>query len=1081
MLNRIIAAALANRAIVLLIALLVGGYGLFKAANTPIDVLPDLNRPIVTVMTEAHGMVPEDVERLVTWPIEQVMNGATGVFRVRSASGLGLSVVYVEFDWGTDIYLDRQIVAEKLQSAVPALPPDVQPILAPISSIMGQVQMIGFQSKTGETDILELRRRIDRDVRPRILSLSGIAQVITIGGQPSELQVVVDADKLRVFDVTLQEVAEATEGANVNVAGGFLNIGAKGPLVAVSGLLEKPEELTGAVVREDPVRPVRIEDVADVVFGPAAIPTGTAGINGEPGIVMVIMKQPGIDTLALTERVNAELRQIQRELPSDVVIDDGVFQQAAFIERAIDNVLEAVRDGAILVVIILFLFLLNFRTTFITLSAIPLSVAIASLVFAAFGLTINTMTLGGLAVAIGTLVDDAIVDVENVFRRLHQNSRKERKEPVLWVLFAASSEVRKPVMYGTFLVTVVYLPLFFLSGIEGRLFAPIGLAYIISVFASTFVALTVTPVLCYYLLGRRAQQASDEKYGGWLVTRLRAAAATGVHFSTRHVERILAVCVVAFLIIGTLLMNTGSTFLPPFNEGTAQVNIVLPPDASLETSDRFGRRMEDLIKDIDGVASVARRTGRAPQDEHAMPVSVSEAIVNFDPNSTRSREEVIEEIRDKMSYEFPGVAYSAEQPLAHLLSHLLSGVTAQVAIKIAGPDLDVLRDTAAEVEAKVKAIDGVRDLYTEPQVLIDQVEVKPRRTELARQGIGVDTLAETVELAMGGQEVSRLQVGQIAYPIKVRLREEDRQNLSQLAGLYLRRGDASLVRIADVADVRVSKTPNNINRENVQRRIVVQHNVGGRSLGEVVTEVNAALGPVREKLAAMSGYTIRISGQFEAQQEATQLIMSLSALSIVLMVLILYMHFRSMRLAMLVLLTRPVAFIGAGAYVVLSGQVMSVATLVGFIALLGVAARNAILLVDHYMHLMREEGESFSIEMLVRAGQERIVPVLMTALTSGIGLVPLALAADQPGRELLYPVATVIIGGLVTNTLLDFLVMPGLFWRFGCAEAERLASEKLRHEDIEHIRKQLLPDEQADDQLQPALAGGPRLTPEGED
>lgn len=1081
MLNRIIAGALANRAIVLIAALVIGGYGLFKASNTPIDVLPDLNRPIVTVMTEAHGMVPEDVERLVTWPIEQVMNGATGVFRVRSASGLGLSVVYVEFDWGTDIYLDRQIVAEKLQSAVPALPPGVQPILAPISSIMGQVQMIGFQSTSGETDILELRRTIDRDVRPRILSLSGIAQVITIGGQPSELQVVVDADKLRAFDVTLQEVAEATEGANINVAGGFLNIGAKGPLVAVSGLLETPEELTGAVVREDPVRPIRIEDVADVVFGPAAIPTGTAGINGEPGIVMVIMKQPGIDTLALTERVNAELEQIQRELPDDVVIDDGVFQQAAFIERAIDNVLEAVRDGAILVIIILFLFLLNFRTTFITLSAIPLSVAIASLVFAALGLTINTMTLGGLAVAIGTLVDDAIVDVENVFRRLHQNAQAEKPEPVLWVLFKASSEIRKPVMYGTLLVTVVYLPLFFLSGIEGRLFAPIGLAYIISVFASLLVALTVTPVLCYYLLGRRAETATEEKYGGWLVTRLRNAAATGVRFSARHVERILAVCIVAFLLVGTLLMNTGSTFLPPFNEGTAQVNIVLPPDASLETSDRFGRRMEDLIKDIDGVSSVARRTGRAPGDEHAMPVSVSEAIVNFDPESSRTREEVIEEIRDKMSYEFPGVAYSAEQPLAHLLSHLLSGVTAQVAIKIAGPDLDVLRDTASEVEAKIRTIDGVRDLYTEPQVLIDQVEVKPRRTELARQGIGVDTLAETVELAMGGQEVSRLQVGQIAYPIKVRLREEDRQNLSQLSGLYLRRGDASLVRIDDVADVRVSKTPNNINRENVQRRIVVQHNVGGRSLGEVVTEVTAALEPVREKLANMSGYTIRVSGQFEAQQEATQLIMSLSALSIVLMVLILYMHFRSMRLAMLVLLTRPVAFIGAGAYVVLSGQVMSVATLVGFIALLGVAARNAILLVDHYMHLMREEGEEFSLEMLVRAGQERIVPVLMTALTSGIGLVPLALAADQPGRELLYPVATVIIGGLITNTLLDFLVMPGLFWRFGRAEAERLASESVRQEDNEHIRKMLLPEEQDDNPLQPALAGGPRLNPEGED
>ncbi|HEB53480.1 MAG TPA: efflux RND transporter permease subunit, partial [bacterium] len=428
MLNQIIAASLRNRVIVLIAALFVGGYGIFKAARTPIDVLPDLNRPIVTIMTEAHGMVPEDVERLVTWPIEQVMNGATGVFRVRSASGLGLSVVYVEFDWGTDIYRDRQIVTEKLQLAVANLPPGIQPILAPISSIMGQIQMVGFQSETGETDILELRRIIDRDIRPRILSLSGIAQIITIGGQPSELQVVVDADKLRTFDVTLQEVAEATRKANINVAGGFLNIGSKGPLVAVSGLLQEPDELTRAVVRSDPTRPIRIDDVADVVFGPAAIPTGTAGIGGKPGVLMVVMKQPGIDTQELTRRVNEELRQIQRELPSDVVIDNAVFQQALFIERAIDNVLEAVRDGAVLVVIILFLFLLNFRTTFITLSAIPLSVAIASLVFAAFGLTINTMTLGGLAVAIGTLVDDAIVDVENVFRRLHENARRDRKE-----------------------------------------------------------------------------------------------------------------------------------------------------------------------------------------------------------------------------------------------------------------------------------------------------------------------------------------------------------------------------------------------------------------------------------------------------------------------------------------------------------------------------------------------------------------------------------------------------------------------------------------------------------------------------
>ncbi len=1077
MLNKIIALALRNRGLVLLVALLVGGYGLFKAVSMPIDVLPDLNRPVVTIMTEAHGMVPEDVERLVTWPLEQVMNGATGVFRVRSASGLGLSVVYVEFDWGTDIYLDRQIVAEKMQIAVPNLPPGVQPILAPISSIMGQVQMIGFQSKTGQTDELTLRRLIDRDIRPRILSLSGIAQVITIGGQPTELQVVVDAKKLQTFGVTLQEVAAATRDANVNVAGGFLNIGAKGPLVAVSGLLETPAELTRAVVRDDSTRPICIEDVASVVFGPAAIPTGTAGINGAPGIIMVIMKQPGVDTVALTERVNSELHSIQRELPDDVVIDDGLFRQSTFIERAIDNVLEAVRDGTILVIIVLFLFLLNFRTTFITLSAIPLSIAIASLVFAAFGLTINTMTLGGLAVAIGTLVDDAIVDVENVFRRFHENARREEPEPVLWVLFQASSEIRKPVMYGTLLVTVVYLPLFFLSGIEGRLFAPIGLAYIISVMASLLVALTVTPVLCYYLLRRHATASADGRYGGWVVTKLRAAAEHGVRFSLNHTRWIVAVCASALLLVSAFLANAGSTFLPQFNEGTAQVNVVLPPDASLETSDRFGQRLEKLLRSVDGVTSVARRTGRAPGDEHAMPVSLSEAIVNFDPDSGRSREELIEDIRDRLSLEFPGVAYNVEQPLAHLLSHMLSGVTAQVAIKIAGPDLDVLRSTAAQVEERVRQVSGVRDLYTEPQVLIDQIEVSPNRAELARLGIGVAEVAETVELAMGGEETSRLQVGQVAYPIKVRLQEGDRRSVSQLASLYLRRGDSSLVRIEDVANVRVSKTPNNINRENVQRRVVVQHNVGGRSLGEVVGEVTAALEPIREELAAQPGYSIRISGQFEAQQEATRLIMALSVLSLILMVLILYLHFRSLKLALLVLLTRPVAFIGAGVYVGLSGQVLSVATLVGFIALLGIAARNAILLVDHYLHLMRSEGEHFSVAMLTRAGQERIVPVLMTALTSGIGLVPLALAADQPGRELLYPVATVIIGGLVTNTLLDFLVMPGLFWRLGRKEAERLAHESIPDEDLESIRNQLILEEQELPALKPALANGEREAP----
>ena len=1055
MLNKILFASLQNRILVVVAALAVCVLGLWKAVRMPIDVLPDLNRPVVTVMTEAHGMIPEDVERLVTWPIEQVMNGATGVYRVRSSSGPGLSVVYVEFEWDTDIYRDRQVVAEKLQLAASNLPPGVQPVMAPISSIMGQVQNVGFTSSTGETSALELRRIVDRDVKPRILSLSGVAQVVTIGGQPTELQVIVDADRLRAHDVTLGEVAAAVRGANVNVSGGTLRIGTKGPAVGVSGMLDDPAQLASAVVRREEHRPILISDVADVVFGPAAVRVGDAGINGGPGVILVVMKQPGADTLELTERVTSELQIVARELPSDVVVDPGLFTQAAFIERAIDNVLEAVRDGGILVVIILFLFLLNLRTTLITLTAIPLSVAVTALVFDALGLSINTMTLGGLAVAIGTLVDDAIVDVENVFRRLHENARSSQPRSALHVVFRASREIRKPVLYGTLLVTVVYLPLFFLSGIEGRLFAPIGLAYIVSVFASLFIALTVTPVLCYYLLSKRVSEAKE--YGGPIVRGLRRVAELSVRFSVKNAEAILGVAVSVMLVVGLWVSTLGSTFLPPFNEGTAQVNLLLPPDTGLEASDAYGRRLEEVVMQVDGVASVGRRTGRASGDEHIMPVSVNEAVVNFDPDSGRPREEILEEIRRRLDDEFPGVATATEQPLAHLLSHLLSGVTAQVAIKVTGPDLALLREAAQEIEAAVSGVDGVRDLYVEPQVLIDQVLVQPERVALARQGLGVADLAETVELAMGAEEVSRFQVGRMSYPIKVSLREEDRRNLDSISGLYLRQADGGTTRIADVAGVSLTKTPNNIQRENVERRVVVQHNVAGRALSEVVADVEAQLAPIRERLAGTPGYSIRVSGQFEAQQAATRTIGVLSLVSVALMILILYSHFRSLRIAALVLCTRPLALVGGAVLLAITRQELSVAALVGFIALLGVAARNAILLVDHTLHLMKDEGVPFGEALIVRAGQERIVPVLMTALTSGIGLLPLALTADQPGRELLYPVATVILGGLVTNTLLDFLVMPGLMQRLIGAEAQRLAEDPCHSDDVRELEERLCP------------------------
>ena len=1039
MLNWIISFSLKHRVFVLVSALLIAAYGGYIAVRMPIDVLPDLNRPTVTLIAEAHAMVPEDVERFVTRPIELVLNGATGVTRVRSSSGLGLSVIYVEFGWNTEIFRNRQIVQEKLQLAQDKLPADVQVQMAPISSIMGQIQLIGVQSNSGDTDISTIRALVDQSIKPRLMSINGVAQIVSIGGAPKQLQITVDADKLRVFDVTLEEVGAAIKNSNINASGGLLNIGSKGPVITVTGRVEMEGQIADAVVKPDPIRPVRVQDVARVEFGPAAIRTGEAGLNGKPGVITVIFKQPDVDTVDLTNRVNAELADLQKTLPADIVIINEVFQQAAFIHRAIDNVVEAVRDGAILVVIILFLFLLNFRTTFITLTAIPLSVAITAIVFAAFGLSINTMTLGGLAVAIGALVDDAIVDVENVFRRLRQNAKLENPKNPLLVIFNASSEVRNPILIGTLLVVVVYFPLFYLTGLEGKLFTPIGIAYIISTLASLVVSLTVTPALCYYLLGKNS--ASQHADDGWLVHKLKVVAERMIRFGMKYPAPILGV-LISTVIIGVLvLMTRGSQFLPSFNEGTAQINLILPPETGLATSDQFGHRLETVLTAVKGVKNVGRRTGRAEGDEHAEGVNMSEAIVTFDPKVDRSREEIMAEIREKLEDEFPGIATGVDQPLAHLLSHLLSGVNAQVAIKINGPDLEVLRRTAEEIEAAIKPISGVKDLYTQPLVLIDQVVVEPKREQLARAGLSVKEAAEAVELGGGGEEISRMNVGQVSYPIIVKLAEKDRQNLDSLRKLQLRTADGGRILLSDVADVKISKTPNNINRENVSRRAVVQHNVAGRSLGEVVADVEKALEPIRQKLAATPGYSIRISGQFEAQAEATRLLIILGFISLFAMFAILYMHFKSVNLSIQVLLSIPMAFIGAVAYIVLSKQTMSVATLVGLISLGGIAARNAILLLDHYLHLMREEKVPFSQDMIVQAGQERMVPVLMTALCSGIALIPLALSPDEPGREILYPVATVIIGGLISSTLLDFLVRPGVFLIFGKDEAERLAAE----------------------------------------
>jgi len=1040
MLKRFIGFSLKNRLFVVVAAIIVAVAGGITAARMPIDVLPDLNRPTVTIITESHAMEPQDIEQLVTLPLEQMLNGATGVLRVRSSSGLGLSVVTVEFDWGTDIYRNRQIVQEKLQLAAPLLPEGVQPQMAPISSIMGQVQLIGVVSESRDRPVSELRSLVDYELRYRLLAIPGVAKIITMGGSARQLQVVMDQDKLRTFQVTPEEVAAAIEASNHNAAGGFIEIGDRAPVITVRGLLADKEQLADAVVKPDPRRPVRIRDVARVEFGPSLIRTGDAGINGKAGVVIVVMKQPGYDTIKLTAAVNDALAAWESTQSGAVEVSPGLFQQADFIHRAIDNVFEAVRDGAVLVIVILFIFLVNLRTTFITLTAIPLSMALTVLIFSALGLNINTMTLGGLAAAVGMLVDNAIVVVENTFRRLRQNHDRDKQQrtQAIRVIFEAAGEVLQPIVIGTLVVIVVYLPLFFLSGLEGRLFTPIGIAYIISVGASLLVALTVTPALCYFLLPSYTARRSR---GDSLVVRaLKIAGGWAIRFSIRHAPHVIAALAVLVVLGMAIVATRGTQFLPEFNEGVAQINMFLPPETGLTTSNNYGKRMEQLMLQVRGVKSVVRRTGRAEGDEHAEGVNVTEAIVNFDSTVNRKREEMIEEIRVRLTDALPGVAIGVDQPLAHLLSHMLSGIRAQVAVKIFGPDLDELRRFAGEVEAAIRPIPGVKDLIVEPQVLVPNVEIRPRREQMVRFGISVHKIADTVELSLGGETISRLVDGQYTYPIVVRMEAKDRQDLDRIRNLLIHTEDGDVLRLRDVADVLMSLTPNNINREHVSRRIAVQHNVAGRSLGEVVADVQEALAPVRKRLQDLPGYHMQISGQFEAQQEATRRIVALSFLSLAMMILILFMHFQSINLSFQVLAGIPMAFIGAVAYIVLSAQSMSVATLVGLISLGGIAARNGILLIDHYLHMMRVDLLPLDEDLIVRAGQERMVPVMMTALTSGIALIPLVLAPGEPGKEILYPVATVIIGGLVSSTLLEFSVRPALFWLFGRDTAVRLTS-----------------------------------------
>ncbi len=1029
MLNKLILFSLRNRLFVVAASVILLVYGGFTVANLPVDVFPDLNRPTVNVLTEAPGLAPEEVETLVTWPLETALNGAPGVKRVRSNSGIGLSILYVEFDWGIDIYRARQLVQERLQLAVEKLPKNVSPIMGPVSSIMGEIMLIGLSSEGGVTAPMDIRSIADWTIRQRLLTIPGISQVISIGGGVKQYQVLASPEKMSAFGVSLQDVEAAAEKAQSNTAGGFLEGVNQEALIRNVGRTTSLSDIANTVVTTRQGVPVFLKDVAEVKLGKQAM-RGDAGVNSEPAVIVSVQKQPGTDTISLTEEVETALGEIKTGLPPDIRITP-LFKQANFIHSAITNVEEAIRDGAIMVVIILFLFLLNFRTTCITLTAIPLSFVVTVLYFRYAGITINTMTLGGLAVAIGMVVDDAIVDVENVFRRLRENRHAEHQLPVLKVIADASTEVRNSILFATLLIVLVFIPLFGLGGIEGRLFAPIGVATIVAMIASFIVSLTVIPALCSYLLPnmKRMEHANDS----WLVAKLkRFDQHIILKHTLRHPFKVIGAALVLVLASLSLYPFMGKEFLPEFNEGTATINVISAPGTSLTQSNRIGQIAEKLLLSVPEVISTGRRTGRAELDEHAEGVHYSEIDVDF-RKSRRTREHILDDVRDKLA-QIPGTVISVGQPISHRLDHLLSGVRAQIAVKIFGDNLDDLRAAAAQAEGAMRTIEGIVDLQTEKQVLMPQIKIQAKRDKAQLYGIQVGELNELLETALNSRTVGQVLDGQKTYDVVVRYDEHSRDNIDSIRGALVDIGEGQKVPLSLVADVLEGKGPNIINRENVRRRIVVQANVSGRDLGSVVAEIQGKIG---KAVHLPKGFFISYEGQFQSQQEATKLIGLLSIVTLATMFVVLYSHFRSTMIVGQILLNIPLAFIGGLVLTYFMVGTVSIATLVGFITLAGIASRNTIMMISHYLHLMEHEGESFSEHMIVRGSLERLVPVTMTALTAGLALIPLVFAAGQPGKEILYPVAVVILGGLISSTFLDMAVTPAVFFKFGRHAAEK--------------------------------------------
>ena len=1024
MIDALIGWSLRNRGGVLALAFLLLGVGWFTAARMPVDVFPDLTAPTVTVITEAHGMAPLEVETQITFPIESALNGAAGVRRVRSSTAVGISVVWAEFEWGTDILTARQVVNEKLALVANELPPEVErPILAPVSSIMGEIMFISLSSERHST--IEVRTLADTVIRRRLLSVPGVSQVTPIGGDVKQYQAVIAPGKLLSHGVTLGQVIEALPAANQNLSAGFVNHRGSEVLVSGRGRFRSIEEIEAALVANNGSAPVTIGDLGEVKIG-AAPKRGTASANGKPAVLLGIQKQPRANTLELTKRLDAVLDDVAEKLPDGMTLNKHIFRQADFISVAVTNVIHALRDGAILVIIIVLVFLANVRATFITVLAIPLSLVTAVLILQVFGATINTMTLGGMAIAIGALVDDAVIDVENVFRRLRENYAlpEARRKNSLEVVYQASVEIRSSIVFATLIIVLVFTPLFFLSGVEGRLLQPLGIAYVISLVASLLVAVSVTPVLCLLLLPRsKAVRAGREPR---VVHALKRWYGPILNGAMNHPWFVIVPVLVLFLVAIAAIPLLGRSFLPEFNEGSLTITATSIPGISLEESDKLGRVVEQTLLKFPEVISVGRRTGRAELDEHALGVETSEVEVTLKMRE-RSKAEFLAALREELSM-IPGLNINIGQPISHRIDHMLSGTRANIAVKIFGEHLGALRTLAEKVRASMESVEGVVDLAVEQQNEVPTLTVTYNRPAMARLGLTSGEVANYLESAVQGAAVSRVLEGRYAFDLVVRLLGTQDNDIERISNLLINTARGAVVPLNSVATVRRETTPNVINREQVERKIVVMCNVAGRDVGSVVDDIQEQVTPI---IAAQPGYRVEFSGQFESATEARARLSFLSVIVFIGIVFLLKVAFGSMRDAAIFMVNLPLALIGGLIGVYITGGVLSVASLIGFITVFGIATRNGIMLVSHIRHLQEREGVTDFRDAVFRGSLERLAPILMTALATGLALIPLALGGDKPGNEIQTPMATVILFGLITSMLMNMVLVPALYLRFG--------------------------------------------------